>query len=50
MNTNTRHAYRQDLADCVAFAGLRHPEQCCHVTCAHVIAWRAQLPGSVAWQ
>jgi integrase/recombinase XerD len=42
-NTNTRRAYRQDIEDFMAFAGLSHPEQFRHVTRAHVIAWREQL-------
>jgi hypothetical protein len=42
-NTNTRRAYRQDLEDFMAFAGLRQPEQFRDVTRAHVIAWRDQL-------
>jgi site-specific recombinase XerD len=44
-NANTRRAYRQDIADFMAFAGLRHPEQFRDVTRAHVIAWREQLTG-----
>jgi site-specific recombinase XerD len=44
-NTNTRRAYRQDLADFMAFAGLRQPAQFRDVTRAHVIAWREQLVG-----
>jgi site-specific recombinase XerD len=44
-NPNTRRAYRQDIADFAAFAGLRHPEQFREVTRAHVIAWRDQLAG-----
>ena len=44
-NANTRRAYRQDLDDFMAFAGLRHPEQFRHVTRAHVMAWRDQLVG-----
>src|SRR5712691_4223860 len=42
-NTNTRRAYRQDIEDFMAFAGLRQPEQFRDVTRAHVIAWREQL-------
>src|SRR6266540_1994766 len=42
-NANTRRAYRKDLDDLMAFAGLRHPEQFRHVTRAHVIAWREKL-------
>ncbi len=42
-NANTRRAYRQDIADFMAFAGLRQPEQFRHVTRAHVIAWHNRL-------
>ena len=42
-NANTRRAYRQDIEDFMAFAGLRQPEQFRDVTRAHVIAWREQL-------
>src|SRR5262249_39944544 len=42
-NANTRRAYRQDLVDFMAFAGLRQPAQFRDVTRAHVIAWREQL-------
>src|SRR5262245_34260507 len=44
-NANTRRAYRQDLADFMAFAGLRQPAQFREVTRAHVIAWQEQLVG-----
>ncbi len=44
-NANTRRAYRQDIDDFMAFAGLRQPEQFRHITRAHVIAWREQLAG-----
>ena len=44
-NTNTRRAYRQDIEDFMAFAGLSHPEQFGAVTRAHVIAWRNHLTG-----
>jgi site-specific recombinase XerD len=44
-NANTRRAYRQDVENFLAFAGLRHPEQFRTVTRAHVIAWRDQLVG-----
>jgi site-specific recombinase XerD len=44
-NTNTRRAYRQDIADFMAFAGLRRPTEFRDVTRAHVIAWREQLVG-----
>ena len=42
-NPNTRRAYRQDLDDFMAFAGLQRPEHFRDVTRAHVIAWRDQL-------
>src|SRR6266851_7205612 len=42
-NANTRRAYRQDIEDFMAFAGLRRPEQFRDITRAHVIAWRDQL-------
>jgi hypothetical protein len=44
-NTNTRRAYQQDIADFMAFAGLRQPTEFRDVTRAHVIAWREQLVG-----
>src|SRR5215510_8946797 len=44
-NANTRRAYRQDIEDFMAFAGLSHPEQFGAVTRAHVIAWREHLVG-----
>jgi hypothetical protein len=44
-NTNTRWAYRQDIEDFMAFAGLSHAEQFRAVTRAHVIAWRQHLVG-----
>jgi site-specific recombinase XerD len=44
-NANTRKAYRQDIHDFMAFAGLKRPEQFREVTRAHVIAWRDQLVG-----
>jgi integrase/recombinase XerD len=44
-NANTRRAYRQDIADFMAFAGLRQPAECRAVTRAHVIAWSDQLVG-----
>jgi integrase/recombinase XerD len=37
-NANTRRAYRQDIGDFMAFAGLRQPEQFREITRAHVIA------------
>ena len=42
-NTNTRRAYRKDIKDFMAFAGLRQPEQFRDITRAYVIAWREQL-------
>jgi integrase/recombinase XerD len=42
-NPNTRRAYRQDIADFQAFAGLRQPEEFRGVTRAHVIARREDL-------
>ena len=42
-NANTRRAYRQDIADFMAFAGLHQPAEFRDVTRAHVIAWREQL-------
>ena len=42
-NANTRRAYRQDIADFMAFAGLRRPEAFRDVTRAQVIAWREHL-------
>jgi len=42
-NANTRRAYRQDIADFMAFAGLRQPAEFRDVTRAHVIAWREHL-------
>jgi site-specific recombinase XerD len=44
-NANTCKAYRQDVTDFMAFAGLRQPAQFRDVTRAHVIAWREQLVG-----
>jgi integrase/recombinase XerD len=42
-NPNTRRAYRQDIKDFQAFAGLRRPEDFRGVTRAHVVAWREDL-------
>ena len=42
-NAHTRRAYRQDVQDFMAFAGLHRPEQFRDVTRAHVIAWRDEL-------
>jgi site-specific recombinase XerD len=39
-NANTRHAYRQDLADFTRFVGIQRPEELRRVTRAHIIAWR----------
>jgi len=44
-NANTRRAYRKDIKDFMAFAGLRQAAQFREVTRAHVIAWREQLVG-----
>lgn len=44
-NADTRRAYRQDIADFMAFAGLRQPAEFRDVTRAHVIAWRDRLVG-----
>src|SRR5882724_1376261 len=44
-NANTRRAYRKDIKDFMAFAGLRQAAQFRAVTRAHVIAWREQLVG-----
>jgi len=42
-NPNTRRAYRNDVADFMAFAGLRDPGGLRTVKRAHVIAWRRQM-------
>jgi site-specific recombinase XerD len=42
-NPNTRRAYRQDIEDFMAFAGLRQPEQFRAITRAHVVAWRGEI-------
>ncbi|MCC7374047.1 MAG: tyrosine-type recombinase/integrase, partial [Verrucomicrobiales bacterium] len=42
-NPNTRRAYRNDVADFMAFAGLRDAEALRTVQRAHVIAWRRSL-------
>lgn len=42
-NPNTRRAYRADVADFGAFAGLSQPQDLRGVTRAHVIAWRKDL-------
>lgn len=42
-NPNTRRAYRNDVADFMAFAGLKHSDALATITRAHVIAWRRQM-------
>lgn len=42
-NPNTRRAYRNDVADFMAFAGLKDPDALATITRAHVIAWRRQM-------
>ena len=42
-NAKTRRAYRIDLADFMAFTGIRTPAEIRLVTRAHVIAWRKAL-------
>src|ERR1700680_144204 len=42
-NTKTRRAYRNDVSEFSAFAGLRGPAELRTVTRAHVIAWRKDL-------
>lgn len=37
-NPNTRRAYRNDVADFMAFAGLKDPDALANITRAHVIA------------
>ena len=44
-NANTRRAYRKDIKDFMAFAGMRQAAQFREVTRVHVIAWREQLVG-----
>jgi integrase/recombinase XerD len=44
-NPHTREAYRRDVADFMAFVGIRKPEEFRQVTRAHVIAWRDSLAG-----
>ena len=52
-NPHTRRAYRNDLKEFMAFAGIRSPEELRLITRAHVIAWRKDLdarklaPGSI---
>src|SRR5271170_4667371 len=42
-NPKTRRAYRNDVGEFSAFAGLRGPAELRTVTRAHVIAWRKDL-------
>ena len=42
-NKNTRRAYRNDIREFMAYAGIRHPGEIRTVKRAHVIAWRKQL-------
>ena len=42
-NPKTRRAYKIDVGEFSAFAGLRGPVELRRVTRAHVIAWRKQL-------
>ncbi|MBX7210387.1 MAG: tyrosine-type recombinase/integrase [Verrucomicrobiaceae bacterium] len=42
-NANTRRAYRSDVRDFTAFAGIRQPEEFRLVKRSHLIAWRKQL-------
>jgi integrase/recombinase XerD len=42
-NPKTRRAYRNDVSEFSAFAGLRGPAELRTVTRAHVIAWRKDL-------
>lgn len=44
-NEKTRRAYRCDVKDFTAFAGLQKPEDFRTVTRAHLIAWRKHLEG-----
>lgn len=44
-NEKTRRAYRRDVKDFAAFAGLTRPEDFRKVTRAHLIAWRKHLEG-----
>jgi site-specific recombinase XerD len=52
-NPRTRRAYRLDVRDFTAFAGVERPEEMRQVTRAHLIAWRQDLerrglaPGSI---
>jgi integrase/recombinase XerD len=40
LNANTRRAYRNDVAEFMAFIGITRPEEFRTVTRAHIIAWR----------
>src|SRR5437764_10581222 len=42
-NPRTRRAYRLDVRDFTAFAGVMRPEEMRQVTRAHLIAWRKDL-------
>lgn len=44
-NPRTRVAYEVDVKAFARFVGIRTPEECRHVTRAHVIAWRKDLEG-----
>lgn len=44
-NAQTRRAYRRDVRDFAAFAGLSKPEDFRKVARAHLIAWRQHLEG-----
>src|SRR5262245_41115414 len=44
-NPRTRAAYEMDVKAFARFIGIRAPEECRHVTRAHVIAWRKDLEG-----
>jgi site-specific recombinase XerD len=42
-NANTRRAYRNDVQDFMAFAGIRQPDEFRLVKRSHLIAWRKSL-------
>jgi integrase/recombinase XerD len=42
-NPNTRRAYRNDVADFLAFTGIQDPDALQHIRRAHMIAWRRHL-------
>jgi len=42
-NENTRRAYRNDVREFMAFAGIHHPGEIRTVKRSHLIAWRKQL-------